>query len=130
MTADHAGTPKSVLIVEDDPDVRESLYEILEDEGYLPLVASNGQEGLDRLREAVKKPCLVLLDMMMPVMDGWAFRSAQRSDPEIASIPVVLLTAHANVEQAAEQMNAAGFLKKPIGVEHLLSTVARYCAGS
>jgi len=121
---------KSVMIVEDDRDVRDSLVEILEDNGYSPLAASNGKEALERLRATPRKPCLVLLDIMMPVMDGWGFRAEQRVDPNLESIPVVVLTAHANAEQAAQQMQASAFLKKPVTLEALLSTVQRYCGNA
>lgn len=118
---------KLVLVVEDDRDVRESIIEVLEDNAYQTVAASNGQEGLQALRNAPCKPCLILLDLMMPVMDGWGFRAAQKSDQELGSIPVVVLTAHASAQQTAEDMNAAGFLKKPVRLEALLDTVQRHC---
>ncbi len=116
-----------VLIVEDDRDVRESLAEVLEDNEYCSLGASNGQEAIDHLRAASEKPCVILLDMMMPVMDGWQFRSVQREDPDLGNIPVVVLTANANIEEAADRLAVAACLKKPVQLDVLLSTVDRFC---
>jgi CheY-like chemotaxis protein len=118
---------KFVLVVEDDRDVRDAILEVLEDNAYHAVPASNGQEGLQALRTAGNKPCLILLDLMMPVLDGWGFRAAQRGDQELGAIPVVVLTAHASAQQTAEEMQAAGFLKKPLRLEALLDTVQRYC---
>lgn len=118
---------KLVLVVEDDRDVRDTLVEVLEDNGYRPLAAGNGREALDQLHESTEKPCLILLDVMMPVMDGWQFRSAQKDDPPLRSIPVIVLTAHASAQQAAQEMEAAGYLKKPVSLQALLQTVAKFC---
>lgn len=128
MIAIKAGGRKRVLlVVEDDQDIRDTLVEVLEDQGYQPLSASNGREALDKLRRADPRPRLILLDIMMPVMDGWAFRAAQQGDPELQSIPVIVLTAHTSPEETAEQMEAAGFLRKPVALQALLATVRRYC---
>ncbi|HEU0036120.1 MAG TPA: response regulator [Kofleriaceae bacterium] len=119
---------KTVLVVEDDPDVRDSLVEILQDNEYIPVAAANGQEALERLAEAGPDTCLILLDMMMPVMDGWEFRSRQRQDAHTASIPVVLLSAYTSLPEAASDLQVDGFLKKPVKLETLLQTVAQFCA--
>lgn len=116
-----------IMIVEDDIDVRETLVEVLEDHHYVPLAVSNGQEAVDRLRSDPEKPCVILLDVMMPVMDGMQFRAIQRKDPELESIPVVVLTAHANMVDLAEQMNASAFLRKPVALDALLEIVQRFC---
>jgi CheY-like chemotaxis protein len=116
-----------VMVVEDDRDVRESIAEVLEDHDYQPLGASNGKEAIERLRLGKDKPCVILLDMMMPVMDGQQFRAIQREDPELSSIPVVVLTAHANTQQAASGMAVAACLKKPVQLEVLLDAVHRFC---
>ena len=116
-----------VLIVEDDLDLRESIAEVLEDNEFRPLGASNGREAMERLRTDADKPCLILLDMMMPVMDGWEFRAIQREDPELGSIPVVVMTAHVDLQQAAEQLSAAACLKKPVQLDTLLDIVQRFC---
>ncbi len=117
-----------VMVVEDDLDVRESLVEVLEDNDYLPLGAANGKEAIELLRAGHAKPCVILLDIMMPVMDGWQFRALQRADPELDTIPVVVLTAHANLQEAADKLAAAACLGKPFRLETLLATVEQFCS--
>jgi CheY-like chemotaxis protein len=116
-----------VMIVDDDPDVRESIAEVLEDSGYRPISAGNGREAMELLRAAVAKPCAILLDMMMPVMDGWQFRAQQQEDPELSSIPVVVVTAHADISEVVAQLDVAAALKKPLQLDALLQTVSRFC---
>jgi CheY-like chemotaxis protein len=118
-----AGDPRTVLIVEDDVDVRDALMETLTDCGYVPVAAANGREALDLLRARTSQPSLILLDIMMPVMDGRQFRAAQLEDPELAAIPVVVLSAHANAADLARQMGACGYLKKPVELGTLISTL-------
>jgi CheY-like chemotaxis protein len=119
---------RTVLVVEDDQEVRDAIAEVLEDSEYKPLAASNGAEALERLRTATPRPCVILLDVMMPTMDGWAFRAVQQNDPAMRDIPVVLLSAHTDVKSAAAQMQVAGFLPKPVAIDKLLQTVERFCA--
>lgn len=119
------GEKPVVLVVEDDPDIRETLAQILEEEGYQPLIAENGQEALRRLEEG-PRPRMILLDLMMPIMDGWQFREAQRKDPKIASIPVVVISADGNVRQNALKIGANGHIRKPVGIEELLDVVQRF----
>ena len=114
-----------ILIVEDDADLREALSEILRDEGYFVDGAAHCREALDRLRREAL-PALILLDLTMPVMSGWQFRSEQRQDPELAGIPVVVLSAG---DRLAEQMGPLGiddWVPKPIELSHLLRTIQRY----
>jgi CheY-like chemotaxis protein len=118
---------RTVLVVEDDQEVRDAIAEVLEDCEYKALPASNGAEALERLRTAEPRPCVILLDVMMPTMDGWAFRAVQRRDPAMKDIPVVLLSAHTDVKSAAAQMQVAGFLPKPVAIDKLLATVERFC---
>jgi len=119
-------SPRRVLIVEDDLDIRDALSQVLEYEGYEVSTAGNGREALDYLNSN-PKPNLILLDLMMPVMDGWQFCSEQQKTPELAGIPVVILSADGNVYQKASTVRAAGFLKKPVELETLLETVGRNC---
>jgi CheY-like chemotaxis protein len=116
-----------VMVVEDDADVRDAIAEVLQDHDYQPVGAANGQEAIAHLRSHPVMPCVILLDIMMPVMDGWQFRALQRQDPHLSPIPVVVLTAHANVQEAANKMAAAACLKKPIQLEALLATVEQFC---
>jgi CheY-like chemotaxis protein len=118
---------RTVLVVEDDQEVRDAIAEVLQDSEYKALPASNGVEALERLRAGPPRPCVILLDVMMPTMDGWEFRAAQQSDPTMKDIPVVLLSAHTDVKSAAAQMQVAGFLPKPVAIDKLLATVERFC---
>jgi CheY-like chemotaxis protein len=118
-----------VLVVEDDLEIRESLMEILEENGYEPVGASNGSEGLDKLRTSEEPPCLILLDLMMPVMDGKMFRQEQLRRPELADIPVVVLSAYRNVAEETKDMHVASFLKKPMKLDDVLGVVRQYCPG-
>jgi CheY-like chemotaxis protein len=112
-----------VLVIEDDTEIREALKEILESEGYQVRTATNGQEGLDYLKSSATKPGIIVLDLMMPVMDGWHFRNHQLQDPDFAKIPVVVITADGNAAQKAKAMNAAAGLKKPIDLDRFLTTI-------
>jgi CheY-like chemotaxis protein len=120
----------SVLVVDDDRDIRESMTEILADDGYCPLAAADGQDALERIRGLTGPPCLILLDMMMPVMDGWQFRRAQLEDRALRSIPIIVLTAHADADKIAKEVGAVGFLRKPVSVDALMATVERFCPRS
>lgn len=119
--------PCTILVVDDDPDIRDIVADILCDEGYRALGAENGRHALRMLREEGLRPQLILLDMMMPELDGWGFRAEQQRDAELARIPVVVFTAHELPGQTAAQMQAAGFLKKPIRLAQLLDAVKRVC---
>lgn len=115
-----------VLVVEDDFDIRGTIRLALEAEGYTVATAENGREALEYLR-GVGVPCLILLDLMMPVMDGWAFRAAQRADPGWARVPVVVISADGRASQKARALGAADGLSKPIDLDALLDTVKRHC---
>ena len=119
---------KHVLVVEDDVDIRDALIGILRDEGYAADAAGNGVEALDHLRSNAPRPALILLDLMMPVMNGWQFRTAQKGDDALNAIPVVVISADAGVKQKAASIGAQGYLKKPIELDALLDVVAKYCA--
>jgi CheY-like chemotaxis protein len=116
-----------VLVVDDDPGVRDALGDLLEDDGYDIVVAENGRVALDLL-EAGLRPCAVLLDLMMPVMDGWDFRAAQRQDPELKHVPVVVISAAGfSTESVRAQFGDVPFLPKPLDPDTLLVTVKRAC---
>ena len=120
---------KTVLIVDDDDDVRNAVAEVLEDGNYRSLRAANGAAALEQLRSATPRPCVILLDVMMPVMDGHEFRALQQSDEALREIPVVVLSAHADAKRSAAGMAAAAFLKKPIDLSELLQIVRQFCEG-
>lgn len=116
----------SILVVEDDVDVREALVAFLEGAGYDVLEAGHGGEALQRLR-AHDGVGLILLDLMMPVMNGWEFRAAQTTDPRLAAIPVVIITADHSAARKAADVGAAGCLLKPVELPDLLDYVGRFC---
>lgn len=113
---------KTILFVEDDADIRDTLADVLEEDGYTVKSAGNGQEALDLLHGGLR-PSLILLDLMMPIMNGWQFRAAQIKEPDLAAIPVVVVSAGANIEQSAAGLAATGFVKKPVVLEQLLTAV-------
>jgi CheY-like chemotaxis protein len=111
-------TSRSILLVEDDEIVRRAIQMVLEWEGYQVDCASNGQEALDMLR-AGARPGLILLDVMMPVLDGGQFREEQKRDPELASIPVIVVSA----ASFAASVDAVSLVRKPFEVEELLNAI-------
>jgi two-component system cell cycle sensor histidine kinase/response regulator CckA len=113
---------RSLLVVEDDADIREALDGLLSMEGFRVAGCSNGREALDWLR-ASPKPDIILLDLMMPIMDGWQFRVAQKDDPELATIPVLALSADSTAKAAA--IDAEAYLKKPVDYDTLIATIDR-----
>jgi CheY-like chemotaxis protein len=119
-------SPPNVLIVEDHSDVRRTLAELLQEVGYAVTSAADGQEALDRLR-TTPLPNLILLDLLMPVMDGWEFRRRQREDPAIAAIPIVVISGGETSPHSSGFVDAASYLLKPIDVDVLLSTIGRLC---
>jgi CheY-like chemotaxis protein len=122
-----ASTAKKILVVEDDGSIREDLVSILAFEGYEAQGAQHGQVALEMLRADPGLPSLVLLDIMMPIMDGWAFRATQVQDPGLASIPVVVMTADGHAPQKAAKMGAQGYIQKPIiDIDAFLETIARH----
>ncbi len=115
----------SVLVVEDDRDIRECMADALEMEGYAVACAQHGREALDQLRRGLR-PDLILLDLLMPVMSGWEFRQAQLADPLLAGIPVVIVSASSPGAAARPDRH----LPKPFGIDELLSLVAQLTADS
>jgi CheY-like chemotaxis protein len=115
-----------ILIVDDDSDIRETLSELLEGEGYVCSGAAHGNEALRYLRER-PAPALILLDLMMPVMDGFDFRAAQLDVADWRQIPVIIVSASGRSRQAARDLGAAGYLEKPIDIALLLQQVHSIC---
>jgi len=118
---------RTLLVVEDDADVREALDGLLSTEGFRVTGCSNGLEALEVLR-ASPKPDLILLDLMMPIMDGWQFRVAQKDDPELANIPVLALSADSTAKAAA--IDAEAYLRKPVDYDTLIDTIDRLLVAS
>ena len=121
--------PKSILLVEDDPDLRSAVADALEAEGYAVIAAANGREALKELRSG-RSLCLVLLDMRMPVMNGIEFRQEQLRDEAIAEVPVVAFSASASEREEAASLGIVSSLSKPMALLELLETVAISCGPS
>lgn len=114
---------KSILVVDDDRGIREAMELALQMEGYHVETAANGEEALRRLK-TIERPCLILLDLMMPIMSGFEFLSMRQKDVLIAPIPVVIISAFPN---EAQKVQAQGFVKKPVNLDLLLALVKQYC---
>ena len=119
-----------ILIVDDDSSIREMLRLFLELKGYTVASAINGRDALDYLAQSPEPPQLILLDLMMPIMSGAEFRAAQCQIPELANLPVALISADANLRDSAPVLNAEAYLPKPIDFDLLLATVERFCGKS
>jgi CheY-like chemotaxis protein len=111
-----------VLVVDDDTSILDTVSSILAGEGYDVVSASSGQEALDAVTR--KRPLLILLDMRMPVMDGWAVARALRGQG--ISVPIIVMTAAESAQRWADEVGAEGYLAKPFGLDELLATVERY----
>ena len=119
--AEFVAAARRVAIVDDDHDIRESLAEVLGECGYETLAASNGLVALELLER--ERPSIILLDLMMPVMDGWQFRAAQLERPALADIPVIVVSADSNVGEKAAAIGADAYLVKPIRIVDLLRVI-------
>jgi len=120
----NAGT---LLVIDDDHDILLSLQDVLEVEGYHVITASSGREAMQYLHQGLR-PDLILLDLMMPEVSGWAFRARQRADPALASIPVVVVSGQGLSAHQVAQLGVEGYLPKPVDLDMLLSTVERYAS--
>jgi len=122
--------PAYILVVEDDPGLRAAMTEALEDRGYEVACAGDGKDALAQL-EASPAPSVILLDLAMPVMDGWSFRAAQRRDPRFAAIPTVVLSASIGADACVlDGLDPAAALAKPFDLERLIATVQRLCVAA
>ncbi len=117
-----------IFIVEDDIDVRESLVMLLEAEGYDVVTAEDGLDAMSQLSAMTAMPDLIILDWMMPRMDGAQFYATKKTFPKIEKIPLILLTADGRVKEKSRMINASIGLAKPIEVDTLLSAIQRYIA--
>jgi CheY-like chemotaxis protein len=115
-----------ILVVEDDKDLRDTLCEALALEGYAVTGVEHGEAALRHLKSGAR-PCLILLDLMMPVMDGWTFRQTMLNDPALAAIPVILITAAG--QQRADLVDADRVLHKPLFMDTVVDVVREHCPG-
>jgi CheY-like chemotaxis protein len=116
-----------ILLVEDDADIRQTLGELLTEEGYRVTTAANGIEALAALNREEPLPNLILLDLMMPGMDGWQFRVELEKMPRARRVPLVVLSADSQTRDIADGLGAVRSLRKPVGLDELLETVATLC---
>ncbi len=114
-----------ILVVEDDDAVRDTVVDVLQDAEYSVRVARDGQEALDILRRGSGRPCLVLLDLMMPGMNGWDFAREQAGDPTLADIPICVVTAVGRSQQIPQK--AVAVVRKPVQLKRLLEVVRQHC---
>ncbi len=114
---------KKILVIEDDTSIRELLVELLESEGYSVASAINGLEGIRALQNEML-PDLILIDLMMPIMDGYAFRTEQLKHEIWSKIPTVVMSAEANAKEKMKSFNISAFLSKPVELETILNTVS------
>ena len=113
-----------ILIVDDDPSIGGLLFELLRNRGFEAQIATDGQKALEALHEMKPLPSVILLDLVMPVMNGWQFRRAQLQEPELASVPVIVLSATVTFESDISELRADGFLRKPVAIERLFDMIA------
>lgn len=127
---DRGEAPGFVLVVDDDYDIREMMAAALELEGFRVTAVSNGAEALGLLKGAGRRPDLIILDLMMPIMNGYQFRAEQLRDSDLAAIPVLILTGFGNAPSVASQLGAAGGLNKPVSFAALSAAVHTFgCLG-
>lgn len=124
MTFTVVTDPMKVLVIEDDRTLRESLCEALQLEGFTVDGVENGEAGLRYLRNG-QRPCVILLDLMMPIMDGWAFRRETLKDPALAGIPVVVMTAARPEREPIAPVKA--ILAKPLEMEIVVDELQKHC---
>jgi len=120
------GAARRVLVIEDDADARTLMAQVLRIEGYEVAAAANGREALELLRPPASPPAVILIDLMMPEMNGLEFRSAQLGDPRLAAIPLLVISGDRLLDQQAAAVGAAGWLRKPIELDALLAAVHRH----
>lgn len=118
---------KDIFVVEDSKDIRDLIQLLYESEGYHVELAIHGQDALDKLKRRTTRPGVILLDLMMPGMDGFQFRREQERDPALSQIPVIIMSADANAENKALNVGAQGYLKKPVALKTLLAVAEKYC---
>jgi CheY-like chemotaxis protein len=112
-----------VLVIDDDDELRETVREVLEDQGFTTAGAADGEQGLAYLRQS-PRPDVILLDLSMPVMDGATFRQLQRADPALADIPVILFSAAAGLDEKVRELGVDAVIKKPISLAQLVACVS------
>jgi CheY-like chemotaxis protein len=129
MTLESIAVNRTLLLIEDDRDICEIVQLVLAEEGYETLTVPNGAEALRLLRAGEARPFVIMLDLMLPVMDAWQFRSEQLRDPALEKIPVVIFSANPKVWRHADMLGAAAVIRKPPNLNEILDVVGRFADG-
>jgi CheY-like chemotaxis protein len=130
VTGPEARTARNlVMVVDDDPDIRTMMELVLEGSGYAVTSAGDGAEALHKLEDGMGLPCLILLDLRLPGMDGQQFREAQLADPRLARVPVTVVSGDGDIAARATALGTDHYLMKPVPLDALLEEVGRYCCG-
>jgi CheY-like chemotaxis protein len=129
MTLEPIAVNRTILLIEDDRDICEIVQLVLAEEGYHTLTVPNGAEALRLLRAGEAKPFVIMLDLMLPVMDAWQFRSEQLRDAALEKIPVVIFSANPKVWRHADMLGAAAVIRKPPNLNEILDVVSRFADG-
>ena len=116
---------KSILVIDDDRAIRQTMKDVLEIYGYEVHTASDGKEGISKLISMKVLPCVILLDLMMPGMNGWGFLDFQQSNPSFAGVPVIICSAY---ENSAKSIRSSQILIKPVQLDSLVGAVKSFCA--
>jgi len=119
---------REILIIEDDSEIRNTMIDFLEDEGFVVRAAENGAQGISILQESETLPGLIFLDIMMPVMDGIEFRSTQLKDVNYSKIPTVIFSADGRVNQKVDTAGTVEVLKKPVELDDVINLANKYCS--
>lgn len=117
-----------ILVIEDSIDIRLLLEQLLNSEGYQVLFAEDGHQGLKQLQSIVVPPNLILLDMMMPVMDGFEFLEARKRQKHLSQIPVTIMTADGQMDGKVHSLGVQAYVRKPFDIDELLKTIRRFCS--
>jgi CheY-like chemotaxis protein len=119
-----------ILVVEDEPELRDVLRVALESDGYDVSVVGNGRDAIQHLRSTANT-CLIVLDLLLPIMDGKRFRSVQLRDRSLACIPVIVMSGGVEAGREARELGATAFVRKPVDVDELRAAVRRIgCLGA
>jgi CheY-like chemotaxis protein len=116
-------TAQPILVVDDDPAILDLIAQVLLEEGFEVLAVSNGQTAVDLARKL--RPHLILLDLMMPEMNGWQITSVLKADPQTRAIPILLLSARRDMARTANELGVTAYLEKPFDLDDLLNRVQR-----
>jgi len=119
---------RKILVIEDDSDIRRNMKVLLESEGYEVELACNGKEGLQALETCVDLPALIILDLMMPIMDGFEFRRVQQVSPKISHIPVAIMTANGHLVEKQTRLDASAGIPKPPDIDVVIQVTSEILA--